>query len=126
MNMSKHRKLRRCLRIREKNALGAKKGIGTPPLPEKKRWADWKKDLQICGEARESRKRPALVVGKNPNGKTRPNMSLVLDFAAIGRTDSGAGTVQLRDKCRSNHPERVLRTWRRRHHSFRHKGLARH
>jgi hypothetical protein len=31
--------------------------------------ADWKRDLQICGEGRESRRRPTLVVGKKPNGK---------------------------------------------------------
>jgi hypothetical protein len=29
----------------------------------------WKKDLQLCAEGSNSRKMPALVVGKNPNGK---------------------------------------------------------
>jgi len=33
------------------------------------RFLDWKKDLQICGAGRKSRKRPTLVVGKKPNGE---------------------------------------------------------
>jgi hypothetical protein len=35
--------------------------------------ADWKKSLQTGGTGRESRKRPALVVGKKPNGKSQMN-----------------------------------------------------
>jgi hypothetical protein len=31
--------------------------------------ADWKKDLQLCGAGRKSRKRRTLVVGRKPNGK---------------------------------------------------------
>lgn len=75
--MSIRRKLqRRRLRIREKNGLGAKNGIGTLPLPEKsgeQPGKDWKRDLQICGEGRESRKRSTLAVGKNSNGKCQSN-----------------------------------------------------
>jgi hypothetical protein len=37
----------------------------------KKRKADRKMDLQTVGRGRISRKRPALVVGKKPNGKCR-------------------------------------------------------
>ncbi|MGA2542758.1 MAG: hypothetical protein ABSG78_14510, partial [Verrucomicrobiota bacterium] len=32
---------------------------------------DWKNDLQTCGEGRESRKSPTLVVGKKSNGKSQ-------------------------------------------------------
>jgi hypothetical protein len=32
---------------------------------------DWKKDLQICKAGRKSEKRPMLVVGNKPNGKSR-------------------------------------------------------
>ena len=38
------------------------------PCAREKTRADWKKDLQICGEGRKSRKRSALVVDK-PYGK---------------------------------------------------------
>src|ERR1017187_4754910 len=41
------------------------------PFAREKRRADWKKDLQTCGEGRESRKRPKLVVGQKPNGKSQ-------------------------------------------------------
>src|ERR1700677_1862046 len=41
------------------------------PRAGEKPGADWKKDLQTCGAARESQKRPTLVVDKNPNGKSR-------------------------------------------------------
>jgi hypothetical protein len=53
------------------------KGLGrtkrhrkTPSAREKPR-TDWEKDLQICGAGGKSRKRPTLVVGKNPNGKSQ-------------------------------------------------------
>jgi hypothetical protein len=37
------------------------------PLCQRKTGVDWKKDLQISGAGRKSRKRPRLVVGKKPN-----------------------------------------------------------
>ena len=43
------------------------------PCAREKPRADWKKDLQICGAGRKSRKRPTLVVGKKPNGKYQIN-----------------------------------------------------
>jgi hypothetical protein len=39
------------------------------PFAGEKPMSDWKKDLQICGAGRKSRKRPTLVVGKKPNGE---------------------------------------------------------
>jgi hypothetical protein len=41
------------------------------PLCRRKPRAEWKKDLQTYCDGRESRKRPMLVVGKKPNGKSR-------------------------------------------------------
>jgi hypothetical protein len=54
----------------EKRVEGHKYQRSAPFAREKPR-ADRKKDLQICGAGRKSRKRPTLVVGKNPNGKSR-------------------------------------------------------
>ena len=51
-------------------ALGAKSGIETP-LCQRITGTDWKKDLQTGGTGRESKKRPALVVGKKPYGKSQ-------------------------------------------------------
>jgi hypothetical protein len=42
-----------------------------PLYQRKKSRADWKKDMQACGEGIASRKRPTLVVGQKPNGKSR-------------------------------------------------------
>jgi hypothetical protein len=53
-------------------ALGAKKGIETA-LCQRKADAGLGKCLATCCEGRESRKRPTLVVGKKPNGKSRLN-----------------------------------------------------
>src|ERR1035437_4971412 len=39
------------------------------PCAREKPRVDWKKDLQVCGEGRESRKRSTLVVDKKPYGK---------------------------------------------------------
>jgi hypothetical protein len=71
LNQSKRRKLRwRCLRIRKKNGLGAKKGIGTPPLPEKS-GGRLEKGLANLWSRKKITKKPTLVVGQNPNGKRR-------------------------------------------------------
>jgi hypothetical protein len=43
-----------------------------PSLSEKKLRMEWKMGLQTCGTGRESRKRPALVVGWKPYGKCQP------------------------------------------------------
>jgi hypothetical protein len=51
-----------------KKGLGGKKASKHPSAREKPR-TEWKNDLRICGAGRKSRKRPTLVVGKNPNGK---------------------------------------------------------
>jgi hypothetical protein len=47
------------------------KSTETPPCAREKPRADWKKDLQTCCEGRKSKKRPTLVVGKKPNGKSQ-------------------------------------------------------
>jgi hypothetical protein len=54
--------------------LGAKKNMGTPPVSEKNRGADWEMDLQNRGEERDSRKRPMLVVRIKSNGKYQFNI----------------------------------------------------
>jgi hypothetical protein len=48
--------------------LEAKKASKTPPVPGENEGGA-KKDLQICGAGRKSRKRPALAVGMKPDGK---------------------------------------------------------
>jgi hypothetical protein len=58
---------RKCPRIRGKNNLGAKKASDAPAA-RKKRRADCKKDLQIYGAGRKSKKVPP-VAGQNPSGK---------------------------------------------------------
>jgi hypothetical protein len=52
----------------EKGHWSQKRHRNTPCAVEKQR-VNWKKDLQICGPGKKSRKRPTLVVGKKPNGK---------------------------------------------------------
>jgi hypothetical protein len=49
----------------------SQKNIETPPVPEEKRGRTGKKIRNSCGEGRESRKRPTLVVGKKSNGKSQ-------------------------------------------------------
>jgi muconolactone delta-isomerase len=49
---------------------GRKRQRNTPSAREK-RGADWNRDLQICGETRDSRKTPTRVVGRKSNGKSR-------------------------------------------------------
>jgi hypothetical protein len=41
------------------------------PFAREKLKADWENGLQICGAGRKSRRRPTLVMGKKPNGKSR-------------------------------------------------------
>jgi hypothetical protein len=41
------------------------------PCAREKPGTDWKKTLQIYGAGRKSRKRPTLVVGKKPYGKSQ-------------------------------------------------------
>jgi hypothetical protein len=41
------------------------------PCDTEKPRTDWINDLQICCEGRKSRKRPTLVVGKKPYGKSQ-------------------------------------------------------
>jgi hypothetical protein len=53
------------------NRLGRTERHRNTPSDREKPRADWKKGLQICGAGRKSRKRPALVVGKKPNGKNQ-------------------------------------------------------
>ena len=48
--------------------LGSQKSIETT-LGQSKNQGGAKKDLQICGAGRKSRKRPALAVGMKPDGK---------------------------------------------------------
>jgi len=53
------------------------KGLGSPETPgntsgaEEKPRRTGQKGLQICGAGGKSRKRPTLVVGKTPNGKSQ-------------------------------------------------------
>jgi hypothetical protein len=54
----------------EKGLGRTKRHRNTPSAREKPR-TDCKNDLQICEAGRKSRKRPTLVVGKNPNGKSQ-------------------------------------------------------
>jgi hypothetical protein len=95
---------------------GMKKRVEMPKsqqialFAEEKPWADWKKDLQLCGAGRKSRKRPTQVVGQKPYGKsqmkTKRNLvhvcllvALLLALPMAGRaqlsftTNSGAITI---------------------------------
>jgi len=63
----------------EKGHWSQKRHRNTPCAGEKRR-ADWKKGLQICAEGSKSRKRPALVVGKNPNGKYQMKALILVAF----------------------------------------------
>src|SRR5260221_10665908 len=59
---------------------------GTPfrsmPFAREKPGADWKMDLQTRGAGRKSRRRPTLVVGMKPNGKSRMKSLSPFQFLA--------------------------------------------
>ncbi len=46
------------------------------PFAREKPKVNRKRNLQICGAGRKSRKRPKLVVGKKPNGKCQMNIGV--------------------------------------------------
>src|SRR5664279_785825 len=105
--MSKPRQQRRrCLHIREKKGIGAKNGIETPPTPEKNRGADWKKDLQTCCKGRKSRKRPTLVVGTKPNGKSRLKLFQRIQYnRPREKTHANRSQMPFPPRCRRRHVE---------------------
>src|ERR1035437_7639495 len=62
------------------------------PFAREKPRVDGKKDLQIYGAGRKSRKRPALVVGQKPYGKCQINIdvqrTMRLNTMNIGHTSA--------------------------------------
>ena len=70
--MSKHRKLRRrCLLIREKKGIGAKKGIETPPVPEKNRGRTGKKTCKSVEKEENHEKGPRWSWARNQMGNIK-------------------------------------------------------
>jgi hypothetical protein len=71
----------------------------TAPFAREKPMVDLEKSLQLRGAGRKSRKRPARVVGKKPNGKcqtkSKRNVNNHFSLAPPQRAASGRGVKKI-------------------------------